>query len=140
MYSTVSSSDALMEASYQPNNTGWFSAEFLDPSKFIAVIFLYEQLFTLQRVANLSDFLQIAQLCNKHDTIGQDLVAICVNDLLVQGAEPLFFHGHFAFGKLDAGVAHLTQAISDGIAEACKLAGCTFLGTSTFKSVFKLLP
>ncbi|KAM3836261.1 trifunctional purine biosynthetic protein adenosine-3-like [Vipera latastei] len=74
---------------------------------------------------------KIAQLCNKHDTIGQDLVAICVNDLLVQGAEPLFFHGHFAFGKLDAGVAHLTQAISDGIAEACKLAGCTFLGRET---------
>ncbi|KAL7983578.1 hypothetical protein Chor_000454 [Crotalus horridus] len=75
--------------------------------------------------------LKIAQLCNKHDMIGQDLVAICVNDLLVQGAEPLFFHGHFAFGKLDAGVTQLTQAISDGIAEACKLAGCTFLGRET---------
>ncbi|KAM6448359.1 trifunctional purine biosynthetic protein adenosine-3-like isoform 1-T2 [Liasis olivaceus] len=75
--------------------------------------------------------LKIAQLCNKHDTIGQDLVAICVNDLLVQGAEPLFFLGHFAFGKLDAGVTQLTQAISDGIAEACKLAGCTFLGSET---------
>ncbi|XP_060542147.1 trifunctional purine biosynthetic protein adenosine-3-like [Pantherophis guttatus] len=75
--------------------------------------------------------LKIAQLCNKHDMIGQDLVAMCVNDLLVQGAEPLFFHGHFAFGKLDAGVAQLTQAISDGIAEACKLAGCTFLGRET---------
>ncbi|XP_058042270.1 trifunctional purine biosynthetic protein adenosine-3-like [Ahaetulla prasina] len=72
--------------------------------------------------------LKIAQLCNKHDMIGQDLVAMCVNDLLVQGAEPLFFHGHFAFGKLDAGVAQLTQTISDGISEACKLAGCTFLG------------
>ncbi|ETE73170.1 Bifunctional purine biosynthetic protein purD [Ophiophagus hannah] len=75
--------------------------------------------------------LKIAQLCNKHDMIGQDLVAICVNDLLVQGAEPLFFHGHFAFGKLDVGVAQLTQVISDGIVEACKLAGCTFLGRET---------
>ncbi|KAG8147269.1 hypothetical protein E2320_000036, partial [Naja naja] len=75
--------------------------------------------------------LKIAQLCNKHDMIGQDLVAICVNDLLVQGAEPLFFHGHFAFGKLDVGVAQLTQAVSDGIVEACKLAGCTFLGRET---------
>lgn len=97
---------------------------------------LYEELFSLQYVANLYVLLQIAQLCNKHDMIGQDLVAMCVNGLLVQGAEPLFFHGHFAFGKLDAGVAQLTQAISDGIAEACKLAGCTFLGMSTFKSVF----
>ncbi|XP_026519717.1 trifunctional purine biosynthetic protein adenosine-3-like [Notechis scutatus] len=75
--------------------------------------------------------LKIAQLCNKHDMIGQDLVAICVNDLLVQGAEPLFFHGHFAFGKPDVGVAQLTQVISDGIAEACKVAGCTFLGRET---------
>uniref|UniRef100_A0A8C5RTM2 phosphoribosylformylglycinamidine cyclo-ligase n=1 Tax=Laticauda laticaudata TaxID=8630 RepID=A0A8C5RTM2_LATLA len=75
--------------------------------------------------------LKIAQLCNKHDMIGQDLVAICVNDLLVQGAEPLFFHGHFAFGKLDVGVAQLTQVISDGIVEACKVAGCTFLGRET---------
>uniref|UniRef100_A0A8C7DSM1 phosphoribosylformylglycinamidine cyclo-ligase n=1 Tax=Naja naja TaxID=35670 RepID=A0A8C7DSM1_NAJNA len=75
--------------------------------------------------------LKVAQLCNKHDMIGQDLVAICVNDLLVQGAEPLFFHGHFAFGKLDVGVAQLTQAVSDGIVEACKLAGCTFLGRET---------
>ncbi|XP_063160774.1 trifunctional purine biosynthetic protein adenosine-3-like [Candoia aspera] len=75
--------------------------------------------------------LKIAQLCNKHDMIGQDLVAICVNDLLVQGAEPLFFLSHFAFGKLDAGVAQLTQAISDGISEACELAGCTFLGRET---------
>uniref|UniRef100_A0A670XXR9 ATP-grasp domain-containing protein n=1 Tax=Pseudonaja textilis TaxID=8673 RepID=A0A670XXR9_PSETE len=74
---------------------------------------------------------KIAQLCSKHDMIGQDLVAICVNDLLVQGAEPLFFHGHFAFGKLDVGVAQLTQVISDGIAEACKVAGCTFLGRET---------
>uniref|UniRef100_A0A803SLF4 phosphoribosylformylglycinamidine cyclo-ligase n=1 Tax=Anolis carolinensis TaxID=28377 RepID=A0A803SLF4_ANOCA len=67
---------------------------------------------------------KIAQLCNKHDTIGQDLVAMCVNEILAQGAEPLFFLHHFAFGKLDVGVA---QVITDGIAEACDQAGCLLL-------------
>lgn len=60
--------------------------------------------------------------------IGQDLVAMCVNAILVQGAEPLFFLHDFATGKLDAGIA---QAVTDGIAEACKQAGCTLLGMTT---------
>nr|XP_060626385.1 trifunctional purine biosynthetic protein adenosine-3 [Anolis sagrei ordinatus]XP_060626386.1 trifunctional purine biosynthetic protein adenosine-3 [Anolis sagrei ordinatus]XP_060626387.1 trifunctional purine biosynthetic protein adenosine-3 [Anolis sagrei ordinatus]XP_060626388.1 trifunctional purine biosynthetic protein adenosine-3 [Anolis sagrei ordinatus] len=72
--------------------------------------------------------LKIAQLCNKHDTIGQDLVAMCVNDILAQGAEPLFFLDYFACGKLDVGMA---QTIIAGIAEACKLAGCALLGGET---------
>ncbi|KAH0624854.1 hypothetical protein JD844_032717 [Phrynosoma platyrhinos] len=72
--------------------------------------------------------LKIAQICNKHDTIGQDLVAMCVNDILAQGAEPLFFLDYFACGKLDVGMAH---AIIAGIAEACKLAGCALLGGET---------
>ncbi|XP_053164894.1 trifunctional purine biosynthetic protein adenosine-3-like [Hemicordylus capensis] len=72
--------------------------------------------------------LKIAQLCNKHNMIGQDLVAMCVNDILVHGAEPLFFLDYFACGKLDVGIA---QAITDGIAEACKLAGCALLGRET---------
>ncbi|KAJ6662384.1 hypothetical protein lerEdw1_011797 [Lerista edwardsae] len=72
--------------------------------------------------------LKIAQLCNKHNTIGQDLVAMCVNDILAQGAEPLFFLDYFACGKLDVGMA---QAIIAGIAEACKLAGCALLGGET---------
>ncbi|XP_061483755.1 trifunctional purine biosynthetic protein adenosine-3 [Rhineura floridana] len=72
--------------------------------------------------------LKIAQLCNKHNTIGQDLVAMCVNDILAQGAEPLFFLDYFACGKLDIGMA---QAIIAGIAEACKLAGCALLGGET---------
>ncbi|XP_060626376.2 trifunctional purine biosynthetic protein adenosine-3-like [Anolis sagrei] len=67
---------------------------------------------------------KIAELCNKHDTIGQDLVAMCVNEILAQGAEPLFFLNHFAFEKLDVGVA---QVITDGIAEACDQAGCLLL-------------
>ncbi|XP_069492366.1 trifunctional purine biosynthetic protein adenosine-3 [Ambystoma mexicanum] len=72
--------------------------------------------------------LKIAQHCGKHNTIGKDLVAMCVNDILAQGAEPLFFLDYFACGQLDVGVA---QSVVAGIAEACKMAGCALLGGET---------
>ncbi|KAM4888637.1 trifunctional purine biosynthetic protein adenosine-3 isoform 1-T6 [Thomomys bottae] len=72
--------------------------------------------------------LKIAQLCNKHDTIGQDLVAMCVNDILAQGAEPLFFLDYFSCGKLDIST---TEAVVAGVAKACKQAGCALLGGET---------
>ncbi|KAM5278320.1 trifunctional purine biosynthetic protein adenosine-3 [Hipposideros larvatus] len=72
--------------------------------------------------------LKIAQQCNKHDTIGQDLVAMCVNDILAQGAEPLFFLDYFACGKLDL---NTTEAVVAGIAKACGIAGCALLGGET---------
>lgn len=72
--------------------------------------------------------LKVAQLANKHDTIGIDLVAMCVNDLVVQGAEPLFFLDYFATGKLAVDTA--SQVIA-GIAEGCKLAGCALVGGET---------
>jgi len=72
--------------------------------------------------------LKIAHALNCHDSIGIDLVAMCVNDILTSGAEPLFFLDYLATGKLDP--AQLVQVVN-GIAEGCSLSGCTLLGGET---------
>lgn len=72
--------------------------------------------------------LKIAELCNKHDTIGIDLVAMCVNDVVVSGARPLFFLDYFAVGELN--VDQATDVVR-GIAKGCELSKCSLIGGET---------
>lgn len=69
--------------------------------------------------------LKLAQLLDRHDTVGIDLVAMCANDILVSGAEPLFFLDYIAIGQLDSA---RVEAIVGGIAEGCRQAGCALVG------------
>jgi phosphoribosylformylglycinamidine cyclo-ligase len=72
--------------------------------------------------------LKVAEMLNKHDTIGIDLVAMCVNDLIVQGAEPLFFLDYFATGSLNPDIA---TSVIEGIGEGCRQSGCSLIGGET---------
>ena len=72
--------------------------------------------------------LRLAFLLHRHDTIGQDAVAMCVNDILVQGAEPLFFLDYLAVGKLEP--TQVADVVS-GVARACKESGCALIGGET---------
>ena len=72
--------------------------------------------------------LKLAFMMDRHDTIGQDAVAMCVNDILVQGAEPLFFLDYLAVGKLEP---EKVANIVSGVAKACKESGCSLIGGET---------
>ena len=72
--------------------------------------------------------LRLAQLFDRHETVGIDLVAMCVNDLLASGAEPLFFLDYIAIGHIEA--EHVAQIVG-GIAEGCRQAGCALIGGET---------
>ena len=88
----------------------------------------YKEPVLVSSVDGVGTKLKIATIINKHDTIGQDLVNHCVNDIAVCGAEPLFFLDYMAFGKLDTEVA---ADIVKGFSIACKENGCALIGGET---------
>ena len=116
---------SFVKSTYRPevlSDIGGFSGLFLlDIAK-------YKEPVLVSSTDGVGTKLRIAHLMDKHDTIGIDAVAMCVNDILVQGAEPLFFLDYIAIGKLKP---ERIAEIVKGISEGCKQAGCALIGGET---------
>lgn len=115
----------LVRATFSPNvlqDIGLFGGLFkFDSSRF-------QEPVLVASVDGVGTKLKIAFATGRHNTIGIDLVSHCVNDILMQGAEPLFFLDYLAMGKLDVAVAEQVVA---GLAEGCRKAGCSLIGGET---------
>ncbi len=113
-----------VESTYRPEvlgKLGGFSGFFELPKG-------YQEPVLVSGTDGVGTKLKLAHQCDRHDTVGIDLVAMCVNDVLTCGAEPLFFLDYLATGKLNP--AQLAQVVS-GISNGCRLAGCALVGGET---------
>ncbi len=112
----------LIRQTFSPEvitDIGGFSGLFrLDPTA-------YSEPVLVSSTDGVGTKLKIAQLLGRHQTIGIDLVAMCVNDIIVQGARPLFFLDYLATGRLEL---ETTTAIIEGVVAGCKQAGCALIG------------